>query len=292
MRQVTRSQFEDRVFHHIALGNVPDFMRPENWPRMTVSTTAGGRRIEATIRVCPDYLAIGSNTNFVRVPLSPIMAQRIADEFGFVLPTRPIVDLIETESRRQGGYVQFQAAPDIASRLGIKWDRNKPDGRWMMSAQFAETHNVLIEERVASLPERNVIISGIKKDVIYDSRTNSPIYQTQKDGTRVKIADRGVAIYLRGTQPAAVPHEETYYDYSHGIRFVHSDVQLRITERDGAVREERMSMRDVLRHPEYHRLFAPAPMDIATLYRAQATPVVPRRRTPPLQEPRSRPQTY
>ena len=40
----------------------------------------------------PDYLAVGSDADFVRVPMTPQTAQRVADAFGCALPTRKIVD--------------------------------------------------------------------------------------------------------------------------------------------------------------------------------------------------------
>ena len=40
----------------------------------------------------PDYLALGSNEDFVQIPMNPLTAQRIADQTGTSLPTKKIVD--------------------------------------------------------------------------------------------------------------------------------------------------------------------------------------------------------
>lgn len=40
----------------------------------------------------PDYLAIGSNDDFVRIPMDPKTAQKIADQTGTSLPTTKMVD--------------------------------------------------------------------------------------------------------------------------------------------------------------------------------------------------------
>src|SRR5205085_10115056 len=42
--------------------------------------------------VMPDYLSIGSDADFVRIPMTPYTAQAFCDAFGFVLPTRKMVN--------------------------------------------------------------------------------------------------------------------------------------------------------------------------------------------------------
>jgi hypothetical protein len=284
---------EERAEAEFMAGNVPDFMRPENWREITVTRTIGNQTVRATVRVCPDYLAIGSNGDFTRIPMSPITAQRIADHFGFALPTMQLVDTIEDESRRLGGYVPFFGAPSIASRMGIRWDANNVDGFLTRSPEFAQMQNIMIEGNSGALPRR-IIRSGHKKDVIYDPRTNLGAYVSDREGVRRKVADRGVAIYLPGTQPAAIPHEETFHDYSHGIRFVQGDVNLVITESNGSGHTETMSMRKLLNHRDYYRVLSGTRMDIDTLYRTRPQTVVPSRRPilvqgPPPQETRQQP---
>ena len=46
--------------------------------------------IKHTLRyeVMPDYLAIGSDDDFVRMPMNPYTAQAFEDAFGFIMPTR------------------------------------------------------------------------------------------------------------------------------------------------------------------------------------------------------------
>jgi len=276
----TRCRYiEERAEAEFMRGNVPDFMRPENWREITVERIIGVRTVRATVRVCPDYLAIGSNDDYVRIPMNPITAQRIADHFGFALPTMRLVDIVDAESKRQGGRIPFHQAPDIAKFMGIPWDRSTVDGFWTRSPDFARAQNSMIDEDVHGLRDPNVIRSGQKKDVIYDPATNLGAFATDsKTGERRKVADRGVAIYHPRRQPAAIPHEETFHDYSHGIRFVHGQVRLQITESDGRTHEEPMSMRDLLNHREYHDVLSPARMDIDTLYRTRPQTVVPRRR--------------
>ena len=296
-----RARVERFFLEQVEAGNVPDFMRPENWREVSVETTAGGRRIEATVRVCPDYLAIGSNSDFVRIPLNPLTAQRIADRFGLSLPTPRLVDVIDTEAKRTSstdkdgkphtGMIPFIAAPSVARRVtdpstgrpaSERWNNQRYgnyEGRWMLSAEFMREQSRMIDEAVASAgnpPFR----SGHRKDVVYDPLA------LQRAGE----GGKPVVIYRPGIQPLSNIHNELYSDYSHGIRFLDSSVRLRITEADGRRSEERMSMQAVLNHQDYYRLFAPARMDISQMYRAsEASRAVPRRRD---RETRSSPQTY
>ena len=62
------------------------------WPFHDIHVDAGDSTI--TVRVAADYFAIGEEDDFVRIPLSPLSAQRICDMFDAVLPTSRLVDLI------------------------------------------------------------------------------------------------------------------------------------------------------------------------------------------------------
>ena len=80
-------------------GNVPDFLR--SFQKITVKAKdATGREHTATFEVMPDYLAVGSDADFVRVPMTPMTAARIADAFGCALPTRKVVDEVYRRPRR------------------------------------------------------------------------------------------------------------------------------------------------------------------------------------------------
>ena len=69
---------------------------PTSCARSTTITVkakdAAGKEHTAAFEVMPDYLAVGSDADFVRVPMTPQTAARIADAFGCALPTRKMVD--------------------------------------------------------------------------------------------------------------------------------------------------------------------------------------------------------
>ena len=73
-------------------GNVPSFLR--HLEAVTVRDAVN----VITVCVLPDYLALGTDRDFVFVPLGLDAALEVAGRFGFMLPTRKIVDAIYAAS--------------------------------------------------------------------------------------------------------------------------------------------------------------------------------------------------
>lgn len=161
------------------------------WPLVDVSVQAGDSVL--AIRVSADYLAIGEPDDFVRVPLSPLAAQRICDMFDATLPTARLSDLI------------WKAA-DI--RLTPQPMGPPYDGSMLTVARFAE-HDKRVETQRAG---RTGLIAGHKKDVVLSQRLASRPNQVAIYGWH---RPSGVAI-----QPVSLIHENTYADYSHGVRLI------------------------------------------------------------------------
>lgn len=267
-----RARVEEMVYEEIHRGNIPDFMRPQNFTTIRLERTIGGRRIVAEIGVCPDYLAIGSNDDFVLMPVNPLTAQRIADRIGYALPTQMLVDIIDDEARRTGGMLPFHAAPEIAGNVtnprtgkpviagdpgGPRWNNQEYgfyEGRWMLSAEFTEEQNRLNQQSLSRAGNPTYLRSGHKKDVIYDP---------------LAFGKPCVVIYHRGIQGLSNIHEITYHDYSHGIRFIDGNVQLTITERNGTIRREVRSVASILNDPDLFRLLSPTRIDVSRMYRAE-----------------------
>ncbi len=77
---------DQRVLYEILCGNIPGRLRG----LAEVSTTAsiGGTPRTLTYRVMPDYLAVGSDDDALRMPMSPLTAQVIGDTFASSSPRR------------------------------------------------------------------------------------------------------------------------------------------------------------------------------------------------------------
>lgn len=201
---------EAAIFEEIARGNVPDFLRKFH-PITVAFASPDGTNHEATYEVMSDYLAVGSDDDFFRIPMTPATATRIAEAFGCSLPTRKIVD-------------------DVYASAEVKLEP-KPLGPPRETIERFLEHHAMIEEQRKGRP-LGKLIAGIKKDVVISNR--------------LKEKPNKVAIYgwhkLDGKpiQPLYAGHADHYVDYSHGIRLV---------KREMTVDGKTMSVEDVLKDP-------------------------------------------
>lgn len=183
----------------ITSGNFPQFLRQfKSVPiRGTIKVDHQEREVATTIEVMPDYLAIGSDEDFVRMPMTPQTAQRIANHFGYVLPTRKIVDAIDAHAELHLG-----PRPLTREREAV--------------ATFLEHHEIIERQRAAK--PLGLLTTGIKKDVvltprIFERPNRLAIYGwRQLDG--------------RPIQPLTTIHSDRYVDYSHGIRLVRDAIAI------------------------------------------------------------------
>ena len=189
------SEERDRaVVAELERGNIPSFLGHLTPVKLT---TSDGQAVAATIWVTPDYLAIGSDEDFLYVPLTYPSATIIADRFGSVLPTARMVDAIYEQSAHH-----LTPAP-------------LPAGPLMRSNLYLSKHQQRIDEQRSGLP-LGELISGHKKDLVLSSRL-------------LHFPGR-VAIYGWHTapghpiQPLSTVHGAQYVDYSHGVRLVSTTV--------------------------------------------------------------------
>lgn len=185
---------EEAILEEISKGNLPKFLR-KLVPVELHGELANGQTITATIFVTPDYLAIGSDSDFLRIPMNLHTAVTVAERFGFMLPTRKMVDAIYVQS-------SYHLMPQPL-----------PAGPQMRSTEYYSTHNQMIENQVHAIgAQLGALVSGDKKDVVISNRL---------------VANAGrIAIYgwHRGPgqpiQPLSTVHGANYADYSHGIRLI------------------------------------------------------------------------
>jgi hypothetical protein len=194
--KLTAAGREEAVEREILRGNIPDFLRA--FQQVTVKAKdATGKEQTAAIEVMPDYLAIGSDMDFVRVPMTPRTAARIADAFGCALPTRKVVD----EVYRAAG-VKLEPKP-------LTQDRES-------SGTFLR-HNSIIEEQRAG-KKLGELVAGIKKDMVVSNRLDEKLNRVAIYGWH---KTDGKAI-----QPLTIVHTEEYVDYSHGVRLMQRAVKV------------------------------------------------------------------
>ena len=212
---------EEAILEEISKGNLPEFLR-KLVPVDLQCELADGKNLTATIFVTPDYLAIGSDSDFLRIPMNLHTAVTIAERFGFVLPTKKMVDAIYLQSR-------YHLVPQPL-----------PAGPQMRTTAYYWTHNQMIEDQVHAIGARlGALVSGDKKDVVMTNRLAMNVGR--------------IAIYgwHRGPgqpiQPLSTVHGANYADYSHGIRLI-SEWAL--------INGKLQSIRDFLQDPSRARVFS------------------------------------
>jgi hypothetical protein len=174
-------------------GNIPEFLRRLQPVRLTGSS--GSRRLSATVWVMPDYLAVGSDEDFVRVPVDFNSAVAIARAFGMALPTRKIVDAVYRQAA-----VRLRPQP-------------MTPGPRMTTTSYFVTHNRRIEQQRGGR-RLGVLVAGQKKDLVLTNQ----LYR--RGSARVAIYGWHEAIG-KPIQPLSTVHRASYADYSHGLRLVH-----------------------------------------------------------------------
>lgn len=177
-------------------GNIPDFLRTLR-PVQLTHTAKDGTTVAGTVWVTPDYLAIGSDEDFLYIPLTLPSATAVANAWGFVLPTRKVVDAIYA----QADY-RFEPIP-------------MTPGPKMRSSAYYIRHQELIDQQRAGVPP-GTLVAGHKKDVVLTNRLAAKADRIAIYGWHRKKGDP--------IQPLSTVHGARYADYSHGTRLVWNQI--------------------------------------------------------------------
>lgn len=213
---LTNVERETEIGSQLHAGNVPGFLR-HLVPVRLHHELADGRAVEVTLCVARDYLSIGSDEDFLRIPMGLPTAVTTAISFGFMLPTKKMVDAIYEGA---GSHLVPQPLPA---------------GDEMRSTAYYADHNERIAvQRMTMHAPLSALMAGHKKDLVITNRLWSKlgrvaIYGWQlPDGTPI--------------QPLSTVHGARYADYSHGVRLVSLVAYV-----DGRPR----SLVDLLEDPEF-----------------------------------------
>ena len=219
------------ITREVLSGNIPDHLR-QLVPIGFDGALSNGQPVVVVLCVTPDYLAVGSERDHVRVPLGLPAAARIADELGFFLPTTRIVDAIYEQAE-----VQLNPSPMEPTSA-------------MVTTDYMRRHDATVSrQRARATRFLDTLTAGQKKDLVLTTRLYS------KPGQ--------VAIYGwhrpngRPIQPLSTVHGAQYADYSHGIRLV---------ARIAYVNGQKVPLEELMRHPELASLVSSeGPVDPARL---------------------------
>ena len=212
LRNLDLTDREARIYAEVAAGNVPTWLA--DLQSVRVAGDVAGERHEIRFWVTPDYLAVGTDGDFLFTPLSPRTAQRIADLLGASLPTPRMVDLV-WEAARPVPPIQIHPSQPLTT-----------------VETFEQHQSLLLGQRIQYGAPAGTFVAGHKKDVVISvAGSERPghvaLYGWQRlDGSRL--------------QPLYAGLTDDWVDYSHGIRLVSREVQV-----DGVQRD----LWDVLRDP-------------------------------------------
>lgn len=205
---------EERIYEEVSKGNVPAWLR--RMERVAISGEINGRRHEVEFWVTPDYLAIGSDTTAFLVPLSPRVAQRVADLVGASLPTPRMVDAIWASARNR-------LAP---IRIG--------PNEYITTVRYFQRHDRLVraQRQLIKVPPGE-FVAGHKLDVVVSAA----------------LADKPGKVAFYGwhkpdgqpIQPLFTNRNDNWVAYNLGVRLVHRRILV-----DGVVRD----LLEVLSDPE------------------------------------------
>ena len=211
-----RSLRQDALTAEVLGGNVPAFVRALTTIRYR-ALDAHGVEHEVEISVTPDYVAVGDDSDFLRVSLDRFHAERVAAAAGAVLPTRFLVDRIHDAATVT---VEPQPIPPCAAMVTMPW---------------LLKHRDMLANQSLTAPS-GLLRAGHKKDVVMTPR--------------LAVQPDRVAIYGwhhrdgHPIQPLSLFHGHTYADYSHGLRLI--DRRARV---DGAEVDLATLLTDPVRAP-------------------------------------------
>jgi hypothetical protein len=210
----TWKERDSLALKEILSGNVPSFLQ-HFVEVISMITDSNGNKHTAVLYVAPDYLSIGTDKDWSRIPLTPGCAQKIADSFHCFLPTKKIVDLIYAHAK-----IKLEPVPMYAYR-------DSSVTMWQ--------HHLIIEGQRKG---RQGLIAGIKKDLVISSKLLAG--RPDREAIYGWHQLNGIPI-----QPLYTGHVNWWVDYSHGIRLVYRKIRV-----DG----KEMDYTEVLQHPLFKNL--------------------------------------
>ncbi len=194
---VSDDERESLIRGQLMAGNIPQFLR--HLVPIHLRSPLPGQPLDLVVCAAPDYLAVGSDDDFLLMPMRLSTALATASLFGFTLPTTRIVDAINA-----------QATVHLAPRP-------LPAGPQMRSTAYSLLHNEMVgAQRTALGALLGELIDGDKKDLVLTNRLRIHLDRVAIYGWHM---ENGEPI-----QSLSTVHGWRYADYSHGARLISTRV--------------------------------------------------------------------
>ena len=215
---------ENAIYRQVISGNIPDFQR--KFIPVSFHQSIDEHTYQVTYYVIPEYVSIGSDTDYFIMPMTPSLAGKLCDTIHCSLPTKKMVDQIWNSAE-----VKLEPSPIAPSPA-------------MTTIPVMWQHNLIVREQRSAVIDQHPLgklVSGNKKDVVISNKIyiNTP-------NNRVVIYGWH---YTNGNpiQPLYNGHGANYVDYSHGIRLVYDTV---------IINGQPYSIASILQHDTYHQLLS------------------------------------
>lgn len=212
---------EKIIYKEIKRGNVPEFLRKLT-PMVKIFSHDENK---LTYYVLPDYFSIGSDDDFFYVPMTPMLAQKVANLTKCSLPTKQITDLIYASAS-----IKLNPQPIAPTSA-------------MSTVPIFVAHNDSIKKQLKPFiikHKEGALTAGHKKDIIISNK----IYG--ETSPRVVIYGWHKSNY-KAIQPVYNKHSNTWVDYSHGVRLIQNYVYLNT---------KKTTLKKILKEPNLNGYFS------------------------------------
>lgn len=238
---------EEAMIAQLLAGNLPGWLR--QW--ITVEVQASSPKV--TVRVMPDYLCVGDDSDFRHVPLDQHSAQRVADAFRACLPTAKICHAIyrtTPAAQRIGAFKRDYYLPPSM--------RTVSKNSWAQTSTAAyDEHSIAIQNGMSKAGVKpGQIIAGHKKDVVIANGLHRQprkiafhgFYDAKGYPAEPCYEVKGGPLPSCNKEAPTLAHPEgRFADYSQGVRLMHPVMQI-----DGALK----LVREVLVDPALSKLIS------------------------------------
>ena len=199
---ITLKKRERQIYKEIKSGNVPDFLRSLQQVTDSKDWDLGIDKVSVTYFVLPDYFCIGNNNDFFYIPMTPVLAQRIAKLTKTSLPTKRMVDQMYKNAK-----IKLVPQPISPSKL-------------MTTVPIFIAHNDSIKLQLNPYILKHIaseLTAGSKKDIIISNK----IYG---ENTKRVVIYGWHKLDGKPIQPVYNKHTNNWADYSHGVRLIQNNV--------------------------------------------------------------------
>ena len=214
---------EEMILREVKNGNIPSFLRKLS--SIEINKVIDTKNYKLIIYTLPDYLSIGTDTDYFYMPTTPMLAQRIANLTHTLLPTKSMVDEIYRQA-----VIKLEPQPI-------------PPTKAMTTVPIFKAHNEIVLKQLQALGssyKQGDLTAGNKKDIIISNKIyGQPTPRVVIYGWH-KLDGKAI-------QPVYNKHTNTWVDYSHGVRLVSNT---------GYLNGKKVKLADLLKDPILHELLS------------------------------------